>query len=49
VLDIVYRALVLGVSKTRWVLVMMTAEGFSSNGVGGCSFPACSGVPVSPL
>jgi hypothetical protein len=32
VLDIVYRALGLGVSKTRWVLMMMIAEGVSSMG-----------------
>ena len=42
VLDIVYRVLGLGVSKTRWVLVMDGCGGFSSMGVGGCSFPECA-------
>jgi hypothetical protein len=50
VLDIVYRALRLGVSKTRWVLVMMTAERVFLLGVRGVLVPPSGcGVPVSPL
>ena len=46
VLDIVYRVLGLGVSKTRWVLMMMMmmADRVSLLGVGGCH---CMLVPPS--